>query len=115
MSTAPLGWMGTAAMSPLRWAEGLQAERTELSWTRMSLAALMNGGLFLAHAAGPVQYAAVASALVAILVIQIVAVRRQRVLARRPLPEPIGACGPIVGVAVAISALIVAGMVTILA
>jgi uncharacterized membrane protein YidH (DUF202 family) len=72
---------------------GLQAERTTLSWTRTSLAFLANGALLLIpdiHNGGGI-FGWVAAGLAAMLALStyLIGVRRQRTLARRPLPARI--------------------------
>ncbi|MDV3127106.1 DUF202 domain-containing protein [Mycobacterium sp. 21AC1] len=70
---------------------GLQAQRTSLSWTRTSFAVLGNGALLMLHdiqdhRAG-FGLAAAAVAVVIALLVYLVGVRRQRTLARHPLPR----------------------------
>lgn len=71
-------------------AEGLQAERTVLAWSRTSLAVLANGILLILKQPGHYGSAprAVAVALTGIMTVAIylVGLQRQRTLARRPLP-----------------------------
>ena len=72
---------------------GSQAERTGLAWTRTSFAVLGNGALLvlkqLPHyrSAGALILAGIAA--VVALITYLVGLRRQRRLARRPLPQKI--------------------------
>ena len=71
-----------------------QAERTALSWTRTSLAVLANGVLLVLkepHRQGPLLLVAAGLAGLLTLVVFVVGVRRQRTLARRPLPDTVTA------------------------
>ena len=74
---------------------GLQAERTSLAWTRTSFAVLANGALLMVrdirhHSAGlGLGLASAAVAVVIAAVTYLIGVRRQGVLARRPLPPSI--------------------------
>lgn len=72
---------------------GLQAERTDLSWARTSLAFAANGVvlLFRHEMSAPLWLHVVAAGLaVALLVFTLITSRRRRrVLLRRPLPEPL--------------------------
>ncbi|MGK2882398.1 MAG: DUF202 domain-containing protein [Mycobacterium sp.] len=75
---------------------GLQAERTVMSWTRTSLAVLVNGFLLLFKSGfptntGPIRLGLVCFAAASALTIYLVGVRRQRTLKRRPLPRPVTA------------------------
>ncbi|CAN5509251.1 DUF202 domain-containing protein [soil metagenome] len=70
---------------------GLQAQRTSLAWTRTSFAVLANGALLMVrdiahHRVGFGLVAAVVAVVVAALT-YLIGVRRQRVLARHPLPQ----------------------------
>jgi uncharacterized membrane protein YidH (DUF202 family) len=67
-----------------------QPERTSLAWTRTSLAVLANGVLLLlrdTHSA--LQFVAAGSAAVLALSTYLIGLRRQRILARQPLPDRI--------------------------
>lgn len=72
---------------------GLQAQRTSLSWTRTSFAVLGNGALLMLHDIGDHRAGfgliAAAVAVVIALMVYLVGVRRQRMLARHPLPKRI--------------------------
>ena len=74
-------------------ARGAQPERTALAWTRTSLAVLANGVLLLlrdTHTdASALHRAAAGVAGMLALSIYLIGVRRQRLLARRPLPDRI--------------------------
>jgi uncharacterized membrane protein YidH (DUF202 family) len=78
---------------------GLQAERTDLSWTRTGLSALVNGGLLLPRHAlqGPrtLQLLAAGTALVLALLSVEVARRRRVTLNRRHLPGRVSAGMPL--------------------
>jgi uncharacterized membrane protein YidH (DUF202 family) len=72
---------------------GLQAQRTSLSWTRTAFAVLGNGALLMLrdirdHKAG-FGLAAAGVALAVALLVYLVGLRRQRALARQPLPSRI--------------------------
>jgi uncharacterized membrane protein YidH (DUF202 family) len=75
--------------------EGLQAERTSLAWTRTSFGVLANGALLMLkdfHSfSGPLRLVAAALAVILALFTYLVGIRRQRTLARRPLPRRITA------------------------
>jgi uncharacterized membrane protein YidH (DUF202 family) len=92
-------------VSGIRFADGLQAERTAMAWTRTSLAVLANGALLLLKAphtyAGRWQLAVAAFGVLIGLATCAVGVRRNRVLLRRPLPRRITARReiPLLGVA----------------
>lgn len=74
-------------------ANGLQAERTTLSWTRTSFATLANGALLTIKnfpgSAGPLGLIPAALAGLVALGIYVIALQRQRTLRRRPLPTRI--------------------------
>lgn len=76
-------------------AAGLQAERTDLAWSRTALSCAVNGALFALqhHLHGPPVLEAVAVGLAALmwLMTWIMSTRRCRVLEARPLPEPLAA------------------------
>jgi uncharacterized membrane protein YidH (DUF202 family) len=70
-----------------------QPERTTLAWTRTSLAVLANGAVLLIQRThgepGTLQLVAAGVATVLALTTYLIGVRRQRILARRPLPDRI--------------------------
>ncbi len=92
--------------------DGLQPERTALSWSRTSMGVLGNGVLLLARELhsfpGPSRFVPAALAVAVALLTYLVGVRRQRLLRRRPLPRRISARWEVQAVAASIVALIVA-------
>jgi len=74
---------------------GLQAERTALAWSRISLAVLANGVLLIVRVwrdpGDWLQMIAIVLAFAIAVATYRLGLRRQRVLARRPLPTPITA------------------------
>jgi hypothetical protein len=72
---------------------GLQPERTDLSWVRTALTAMINGGLLLfrhnLHGPGKLQFAGGAAAFALTLFALMVSRQRQSRLAQRPLPVPL--------------------------
>ncbi|MFL6082533.1 MAG: DUF202 domain-containing protein [Mycobacterium sp.] len=72
---------------------GTQPERTTLAWTRTSLAVLANGAILLlqrTHSdADPLRFVAAGIAALLALAAYLIGVRRQRILAQRPLPDRI--------------------------
>ena len=70
---------------------GSQAERTMLAWTRTSFAFLVNGALLMIRnlpgSAGPKGLIPAVLAAAVALGTYVIAVRRQRTLERRPIPE----------------------------
>ena len=75
--------------------DGLQSERTALSWSRTSFGVLGNGALLLVRELhsypGPFRYLPAGLAVAVALLTYLVGVRRQRLLRRRPLPEQVTA------------------------
>jgi uncharacterized membrane protein YidH (DUF202 family) len=90
----------------------LQAERTSLAWSRTSLAVLVNGMLLILKHPGQDDGSlrAVAAGLAGIIAVAVylVGLRRQRTLARRPLPERVTARVEVQLIGVAVLVLIVA-------
>jgi uncharacterized membrane protein YidH (DUF202 family) len=88
-----------------------QAERTALAWTRTSLGVLANGALLLlkdAHRdANALRFVAAAFAALLALSTYLIAARRQRTLAKRPLPKRISPRREVYLVGAAIIVLIV--------
>lgn len=72
---------------------GLQVQRTSLAWTRTAFAVLGNGALLMVHyiadRKGGFGIVAVTAAVLVALAVFLVGVRRQRTLARSPLPSRI--------------------------
>lgn len=96
---------------------GLQAERTSLSWTRTAFAVLGNGALLMLHdiadhKAGFGLVAACVAVGVALLV-YLVGLRRQRVLARDPLPNRIAPSPEVYVVTVGVLILIVVSVLSL--
>lgn len=75
--------------------DGLQAERTALSWSRTSLGFLANGALLLLrdaqHHATPLRLAPAGLFVMLAVAVHLVARRRRQRLAHRPLPRPLAA------------------------
>jgi Domain of unknown function (DUF202) len=78
---------------------GLQPERTDLSWRRTTVSALLNGGLLLLRHElnGPslLQLAGGGVALALALFAFAVSRRRRLALSRRPLPSPLANSHPV--------------------
>ena len=91
--------------------DGLQAERTVLAWSRTSLGALVNGVLLIlihaSHNGGRLQLVSALLAGLLAVVIYLIGFRRQRTLAKRPLPARITAEMEVQVVGLAVIALIV--------
>lgn len=72
---------------------GTQPERTTLAWTRTSLAVLANGFILLIQHthrdARPLHYVAAGVAALLAIATYLIGARRQRLLAKRPLPSHI--------------------------
>lgn len=96
---------------------GLAAERTVLAWTRTSLGVLANGALLLFRDLqgdlGRLGLIAVGLALVVALYTFAVGMRRQRTLARRPLPSPVTPRWEVYVVASAVVSLIVVSVISL--
>ena len=102
--------MTSAGRSERRGRE-TQADRTALAWTRTSLGVLANGALLLlkdAHReANALRFAAAAFAALLALSTYLIAARRQRMLAKHPLPKRISPRREVYLVGAAIVVLIV--------
>ncbi|AQA01114.1 hypothetical protein BVC93_00310 [Mycobacterium sp. MS1601] len=97
---------------------GLQAQRTSLAWTRTSFAVLLNGVILMLHdiadhRAGPGLVAAGIAMLVALLTYGI-GLRRQKTLARHPLPATLTPRTEVVVVTAAVLVLILVSVVVLL-
>lgn len=84
---------------------GLQAERTRLSWTRVSLAFFVNGVLLLTQVGGiikplPLYELMVCIALALALSTSVIGYRRKTTLSMRPLPNNLAATWPLLGLGV---------------
>lgn len=97
---------------------GLQAERTSLAWTRTSLGVLANGALLLLREfdsdTGAFGLVAAGLAAALALFIYLLGVRRQRTLARQPLPSRIAPRHEIYLAGTAVVVLIVVSMASLL-
>jgi uncharacterized membrane protein YidH (DUF202 family) len=91
--------------------DGLQAERTALSWSRTSLGFLSNGVLLLLrdapHHTAPIRLVPAALFMVLAVAVHLVARYRRRVLARRPLRRPLAARRPVLSIGWSMAALVV--------
>jgi uncharacterized membrane protein YidH (DUF202 family) len=89
---------------------GLQAERTALAWSRTSLAVLVNGLLLglkeLSSRTGPMVLVAAGLAGIIAVGVYLIGVRRQRSLARRPLPIRVTGGAEVHAVGIAVLVLI---------
>lgn len=107
--------MSSAAPSANR---ALQAERTSLAWTRTSLGFLANGVLLvLKHIRTdmpPVSLAAAGFATGVTLLIYVIGRRRQKILARQPLPKAITPRRAVYTVAALVDVLICVSMLSLL-
>lgn len=78
---------------PISQRPGLQAERTDLSWSRTALAFAVNGSLLLIrqHMSGPawLHIAGACLAVVLLIFTLVMSHQRRRVLEKRPLPMPL--------------------------
>lgn len=96
---------------------GLQAQRTSLAWTRTSFAVLANGAILMAHdirdhRAGFGLVAAGVAVVIAVTV-YFVGMRRQRTLARHPLPTRVTPAFEVHLVTVAVLILIAVSVLSI--
>jgi uncharacterized membrane protein YidH (DUF202 family) len=94
----------------------LQAERTALAWTRTSLAVLVNGALLMARdfdTYEPIRIVAIGLAVAIALSAYLIGLRRQRTLARRPLPPRITPRLEVHLMALSVLVLIVVSAVTV--
>lgn len=96
---------------------GLQAQRTSLSWTRTSFAVLGNGALLMLHDIGHHRagfgLVAAGVAVVIALAVYLVGVRRQRTLARHPLPKRVRPTLEVHAVTVAVLILIAVSVLSL--
>lgn len=97
---------------------GLQAERTSLAWTRTSFSLLGNGAILMVrdienHSAGLGLAAAVFAAALAALT-YLIGRRRQRTLAKHPLPQSITPRREVCLLTVSVIALIGVSVLTLL-
>lgn len=87
------------AEQPVSERAGLQAERTDLSWSRTSLSFAVNGSLLLIRhqTTGPawLHYGAAGLAALLLAFTFLMAHRRRHVLEQRPLPEALAAPVPL--------------------
>ena len=99
-------------------APGTQPERTTLAWTRTSLAVLANSAILLVRdthgKASTLQLVAAGIAAVLALSTYLIGVMRQRILARRPLPDGISPRPAVYLTGVAIIALILLSTVSLM-
>jgi uncharacterized membrane protein YidH (DUF202 family) len=102
---------------------GLQPERRALAWTRTSFAVLANGALLMVRNLhgefgfrgdnGSFRHFAVGLAVALALCTYLIGVRRQRTLARRPLPQRVTPRREVHLVGIAVLVLIVASTLTL--
>jgi len=102
--------------SDRRWRE-TQAERTTLAWTRTSLGVLANGLLLLIKVphrdADSLRLAAAGFAALLALSTYLIAARRQRTLAKHPLPHRISPRREVYLVGASIAVLILISMLSV--
>lgn len=98
--------------------DGLQVERTALSWSRTSLGFLSNGVLLLLrdapHHATPLRLVPAAIFLLLAVAVHLVARRRRRELARRPLRRPLAARRPVLTIGWSMAVLVVVTAVVLI-
>ncbi len=109
--------MNKVEPTPIRPVPGLQAQRTALSWTRVTLAFLANGALLLGRqglsVTGPVRLTAIAAAFLLAIFAAIIAYRRRRQLAWQPLPDALAAPASLLGLGIGTMGLGVAVLILI--
>jgi uncharacterized membrane protein YidH (DUF202 family) len=97
---------------------GLQAQRTSLAWTRTSFAVLANGALLMlhdiAHHRAGFGLAAGGIAVILAVLTYLIGVRRQRLLARHPLPQRLTPRTEVVVVTAAVLVLILVSVISVL-
>jgi uncharacterized membrane protein YidH (DUF202 family) len=97
--------------------DGLQAERTALAWTRTSYGVLANGALLMLRAFhgynGSFRLLAVGLAVTIALSTCLIAIRRQRMLGRHPLPQRITPRREVHLVAISVLVLILASVLAL--
>lgn len=110
--------MDKAEPTPSRPVPGLQAQRTALSWTRVTLAFLANGALLLGRQGlsitdDPVRLTAIAVAFLLAVFAGIIAYHRRRQLAWQPLPDALAAPASLLGLGIGTLGLGVAVLILI--
>jgi uncharacterized membrane protein YidH (DUF202 family) len=97
---------------------GLQAQRTSLAWTRTSFAVLANGAVLMlhdiAHHRAGFGLAAAGVAVAVAALTYLIGMRRQRVLARHPLPPRLAPRLEVVVLTAAVLVLVVVSVTAVL-